>query len=99
MSIGGRVKAVVTGGDGFIGANLCRAQAPTEAVTEVVALDDLSSGFPDNPAGVGASLVEGSILHIDVLDEVLHDYDAIVHLAAVPSVPRSIRAPRCAAMR
>lgn len=84
---------VVTGGAGFIGANLCRALARTHPVTEVLALDDLSSGFADNLAEVNATLVEGSILDPQLLDAVLHGCDAVVHLAAVPSVPRSIKDP------
>lgn len=84
---------VVTGGAGFIGANLCRALARTHPVTEVLALDDLSSGFADNLAEVNATLVEGSILDPQLLDAVLQGCDAVVHLAAVPSVPRSIKDP------
>ncbi|MGI8536727.1 MAG: NAD-dependent epimerase/dehydratase family protein [Mycobacteriales bacterium] len=87
------MKVVVTGGAGFIGANLCRALARTHPVTEVLALDDLSSGFADNLAEVDATLVEGSILDPQLLDAVLHGCDAVVHLAAVPSVPRSIKDP------
>jgi UDP-glucose 4-epimerase len=87
------MKVVVTGGAGFIGANLCRALTRTEAVTEVVALDDLSSGLPDNLAGIDATLVEGSVLAAQLLDEVLWGCSAVVHLAAVPSVPRSIKDP------
>jgi len=87
------VKVVVTGGAGFIGANLCRALARTHPVTEVLALDDLSSGFADNLAEVNATLVEGSILDPQLLDAVLQGCDAVVHLAAVPSVPRSIKDP------
>ena len=51
------VKVVVTGGAGFIGANLCRAPAPIPTWDEVVALDDLSTGLRanlDDLDGVGA---------------------------------------------
>ena len=44
-----RVKVVVTGGAGFIGANLCRALTTTPGVDEVVALDDLSTGSAGQP--------------------------------------------------
>ena len=90
---GARVKVVVTGGAGFIGANLCRRLAATPGVAEVVALDDLSSGDKANLDGVAASLVLGSVLDDDVLDEVVDGATAVVHLAAVPSVPRSIADP------
>jgi UDP-glucose 4-epimerase len=84
---------VVTGGAGFIGANLCRALLAADAVDEVVALDDLSTGFAANLDGVGATFVEGSILDPEALDAATAGAAAIVHLAARPSVPRSIEDP------
>jgi UDP-glucose 4-epimerase len=87
------MKVVVTGGAGFIGANLCRALADAPAVHEVVAFDDLSTGDRANLDGIDARLVVGSILDPVALDEVLAGTDAVVHLAARPSVPRSIADP------
>ncbi len=88
------MNVVVTGGAGFIGANLCRTLVATPGVDEVIALDDLSSGSKDNLEGLDAvTLVEGSILDTAVLDEVVPGAGAIVHLAARPSVPRSIVDP------
>jgi len=84
----------VTGGAGFIGANLCRALVATRGIDQVVAVDDLSTGRRSNLDGVdGADLVEGSILDADLLDEVVPGARAIVHLAARPSVPRSLLDP------
>lgn len=82
---------VVTGGAGFIGANLCRRLAG--AGETVVALDDLSTGNADNLAGLDVMLIEGSILDPDALDRALDGAQAVVHLAARPSVPRSITDP------
>jgi UDP-glucose 4-epimerase len=87
------MKVVVTGGAGFIGANLCRALAGRPGIDRVVALDNLSTGSRDNLAGVPVELVEGSILDRPLLDEVIDDAAAVVHLAARPSVPRSIADP------
>lgn len=87
------MKVVVTGGAGFIGANLCRTLAADPGVDDVVALDDLSTGFAANLDGVDATLVEGSILDEALLDDVLAGTDAVVHLGAVPSVPRSVADP------
>jgi UDP-glucose 4-epimerase len=47
-----------------------------------------------NLQGVPAQLVEGSILFPDLLDDVLSGAGAVVHLAARPSVSRSIANPR-----
>jgi UDP-glucose 4-epimerase len=87
------VRVVVTGGAGFIGANLCRHLSELPDVDEVVAFDNLATGFESNLHGVDAELVVGSILDRPVLDEVVAGADAVVHLAARPSVPRSLRDP------
>ncbi len=88
------MKVVVTGGAGFIGANLCRKLNGTDEISQVVALDDLSTGFESNLDGTaGVELVVGSILDESILARVCDGADAIVHLAARPSVPRSIEDP------
>jgi UDP-glucose 4-epimerase len=86
------VKVVVTGGAGFIGANLCRrlARDPDHAV---VVVDDLSTGSKKNLRGLDVELAEGTILDTALLDAVFRDADAVVHLAARTSVPRSIEEP------
>jgi UDP-glucose 4-epimerase len=85
------VSIVVTGGAGFIGANLCRRLSSNGA--SVVAFDDLSTGFVDNLRDVDVTFVEGTILDPGALDGALRDATAVVHLAARPSVPRSIADP------
>lgn len=87
------MRVVVTGGAGFIGANLCRGLAARPEVTQVVALDDLSTGFSSNLAGVDAELVEGSILDRGLLESCFAGAASVVHLAARPSVPRSLQDP------
>jgi UDP-glucose 4-epimerase len=87
------MKVVVTGGAGFIGANLCRELVSRPGVEQVVALDDLSTGSADNLSGVPVELVEGSILDRSLLNKVFDGASAVVHLAARPSVPRSIADP------
>lgn len=87
------MKVLVTGGAGFIGANLCREFASRPSVKKVIALDDLSTGSAANLTGVDAELAEGSILDPDLLDRLVAGVDAVVHLAARPSVPRSLADP------
>lgn len=87
------MRVVVTGGAGFIGANLCSELAARPDVSEVIALDDLSTGFRSNLDGVAAKLVEGSILDRELLADVTRGAASIVHLAARPSVPRSLLDP------
>lgn len=83
----------MTGGAGFIGANLCRRLATADGVDEVVALDDLSTGLAANLDGVDGSLVIGDMGDPEVLDAVVPGAAAIVHLGARPSVPRSLEDP------
>lgn len=85
------MRVVVTGGAGFIGANLSRHLRA--AGHEVAVLDDLSTGDAANLDGVDVTFLRGTILDADTLDGVCGGADAIVHLAAVPSVPRSVDDP------
>jgi UDP-glucose 4-epimerase len=87
------MKVVVTGGAGFIGANLCARLVGEPAIDAVVAFDDLSTGVRANLDGVDATLVDGDILDPAALDAAFEGAEAVVHLAARPSVPRSIADP------
>jgi len=87
------MRVVVTGGAGFIGGNLCRSLRAHPAIEEIIAFDDLSSGSAANLDGTDVQLVEASILDTDALDETCRGADAIVHLAAIGSVPRSVAEP------
>ena len=83
----------VTGGAGFIGANLCRRLLATDGVDSVAVLDDLSNGLRSNLDGLDVSFVEGTILDDAALDTAFAGADAVVHLAALGSVPRSVANP------
>ena len=84
------MRVCVTGAAGFIGSHVVDA---VSSFAEVSGVDDLSSGSLDNLVGSSCRLVEGSILDPDALADAADGVDAIVHLAARPSVPRSIADP------
>jgi FlaA1/EpsC-like NDP-sugar epimerase len=88
---GDPVKVVVTGGAGFIGANLCAELRRRGAAVTVI--DDLSSGRLENLSDIDVDLLVGSILDTDLLAQACQGAHSVVHLAAVPSVPRSILEP------
>lgn len=92
MATRGRV-VLVTGGAGFIGANLCRALLEDPGVSEVRVLDDLSTGTQDNLHGLDVRFTLGSVLDAELVADVMAGCTHTVHLAAVPSVPRSIEDP------
>jgi UDP-glucose 4-epimerase len=85
------VSIVVTGGAGFIGANLVRRLCA--AGEHVVVVDDLSTGDIDNLRELDVTFLEGTILDPALLDRAMDGARALVHLAARPSVPRSITDP------
>lgn len=85
------MKVLVTGAAGFIGSNLV---ASLSKVADVRGIDDLSTGYMRNIEGLNLDFVEGSILDEDVLKTAIQGCDAIVHLAARPSVPRSLAEPQ-----
>ncbi len=85
----------MTGGAGFIGANLVRALSDGPD-NDIVVLDDLSFGFRSNLDGLDVAFVEGSILDEDLLATAMEGVSSVVHLAARSSVPRSIAHPLAA---
>ncbi len=85
------MKTLITGGAGFIGANLSRELIGQGH--DVVVLDDLSTGRMSNLDGVDVDMTVGSILDLELLTTLAADADSIVHLAARSSVPRSLNDP------
>lgn len=88
------VRLLVTGGAGFIGV-----RTVMEAIRdghEVTVLDDLSTGLAARFASLadaGARTVLGDIRDPDARSDALEGVDAVVHLAAQGSVPRSVEDP------
>jgi nucleoside-diphosphate-sugar epimerase len=81
---------LVTGGAGFIGSHIVdRLRARGD---EVRILDDFSSGKRENiPQGV--DVVEGSVADLDTAQRAVAGCDFVIHQAAIPSVPRSVKDP------
>ena len=90
------LKSLVTGGAGFIGSNL--VDALIERGDEVVAVDDLSSGRPENLEDAiarGARLVQADVAKAADVASVFEDFapEAVFHLAAQIDVRRSVADP------
>ena len=83
-------RCLVTGGAGFIGSHLVRRLVSSGAEVRVV--DDLSSGRVANLEGVRAEIVRADLVSAD-LAQLVRGVEVVFHLAAIPSVPRSVREP------
>lgn len=84
------MKILITGGAGFIGSHLVRRLASDGH--SVVVVDDLSTGRRENLADYDVELIERDLAR-DPIDDLLKGAEIVFHLAAVPSVPRSVREP------
>jgi len=84
------MRILVTGGAGFIGTNVCNDL--TTAGHHVRAIDDFSTGRLEKVRDAAYEVVEMTILN-DSMRAHVEWSEAVVHLAAIPSVPRSVDAP------
>lgn len=85
------MRILITGGAGFIGSNLARHALV--AGHEVSVIDDFSTGYVDNIDQTQVRFIEGSVTDDGAVAKALDEVDAVVHLAALGSVPRSINDP------
>ena len=87
------VRCLVTGGAGFIGSHLVEALA--DAGHQVRVLDNFSTGRRDNLRdGPGrVEVIEGSVADPQAARRGVEGMDWVFHLAALPSVPRSVEEP------
>ena len=83
---------LVTGGGGFIGSSIAAALVARGDTVRVV--DNFSSGKRENLRDLRLELLEGDLLDEEFLRRAAAGADVIFHEAAIPSVPRSIAAPR-----
>jgi UDP-glucose 4-epimerase len=87
------MRFLVTGGAGFIGSNL--AIKLTELGHDVRILDNFSSGRRENLSDIAdkAEIVEGDIRDFWTVMGCMEGIDYVMHQAALPSVPRSVKNP------
>lgn len=88
-------KLLITGGAGFIGSNLCDYFIGKGY--EVTCLDNFATGFRYNIEHLLTNpqfhLIEGDIRDLDTCTKATAGQDAVLHQAALGSVPRSINDP------
>ena len=84
---------LVTGGAGFIGSHLVRRLLNDGHQVRV--LDNLATGKLDNLSGVrdAIEMIEASVADESAVTRAVQNVDCILHQAAIPSVPRSVRDP------
>lgn len=85
------MKALVTGGAGFIGSNL--AHALLARGHDVRLLDNFSTGHRANIELLDAEVVEGDLRSYERVAAAVGGVEVVFHQGALPSVPRSIQDP------
>jgi UDP-glucose 4-epimerase len=86
-------RVLVTGGAGFIGSHLARRLLDVGHAVRVV--DNLATGFRHNLEEVldRIEFIQGDICDPDVCTDAVNGVETVFHLAALPSVPRSMADP------
>lgn len=85
------MKALVTGGAGFIGSNL--AHTLLARGHDVRLLDNFSTGHRANIELLDAEVVEGDLRSYERVAAAVGGVEVVFHQGALPSVPRSIQDP------
>ena len=85
------MKALVTGGAGFIGSNLVGALV--DRGDDVRVLDNFSTGNRANLEGLDVEVVEGELRSYERVHAAVRGIEVVYHLGALGSVPRSVQDP------
>jgi UDP-glucose 4-epimerase len=86
------VRALVTGGAGFIGSHL--VEALTSLGASVVVLDNLAGGATANVDPFKPEMIIASVLDEPAVQRATNGCKYVFHLAALGSVPHSVARPR-----
>lgn len=81
---------LVTGGSGFIGSHIVQLH---QGKANVRVLDNLLTGHRSNLNGLDCEFIEGDVLDRSLLRKALKGVDSVFHLAAMVSVPLSMKDP------
>jgi nucleoside-diphosphate-sugar epimerase len=84
---------LITGGAGFIGSNI--VEELVKRGEKVRVLDNFSTGKRDNlqPFVSKLEVFEGDVRSYHIVREAVEGVDFVLHQAALPSVPRSVKDP------
>ena len=87
------MRALVTGGAGFIGSHL--ADALIARGDQVIALDNFSTGSTANIKHITKNfeIIDGDIRNIDLINDTIKDVDLVFHMAAALGVNTILESP------
>jgi UDP-glucose 4-epimerase len=91
------MKALVTGGAGFIGSHLVNRLLQSERTEKVVVYDNFISGqrsyLRDLTSDRRLSVVEADLKDVGQIREAMTDCDTVFHLAANPDIAKAVTQP------
>ncbi|MCU0453817.1 MAG: SDR family oxidoreductase [Bacteroidetes bacterium] len=87
------MKFLITGGAGFIGSNIVERLVQSGETVRV--FDNFATGKRENldPYLSSIELIEGDLRSFHAVREAVDGMEVVIHLGALPSVPRSIKDP------
>src|SRR4030042_4584851 len=85
------MKALVTGGAGFIGSNIVSLLLAKRM--DVKVLDNLSTGYKKNLEGLPVDFIQGDVRDTKLVESATREVDMIFHLAANIGNVKSLNNP------